>query len=154
MSENKLAYQLKISKVKGSELKADVIKSSEDAYNFAKKFFFEDIGIFESFFIIIMNRANRPIGWYKIAQGGVSGVTVDIKIICKVAVDSLTSGVILIHNHPSGSLVVSQEDKDLTKKVKQALSFLDIRLIDHLIMTENGYNAFSSNEELRKYICS
>ena len=110
--------------------------------NYARQFYHEDLALYESFFIIMLNRANRAIAYAKISQGGISATVVDPRLICKLAVDCLCSGVILVHNHPSGNTEPSTADKDLTKKVSQALSYLDIDVIDHIILTEESFLSF------------
>jgi DNA repair protein RadC len=80
------------------------ITSSETAYNVIRQFWHDDIEIYESFFVLLLNRANVTIGWAKISQGGITGTIADPKLILKYAVDSLASGIILAHNHPSGTL--------------------------------------------------
>jgi DNA repair protein RadC len=122
-----------------TDFPAVTIKSSEDACDFIKKFYSDDIEIFESFFILLLNRANTTIGYAKISQGGLTGTVVDIRIVAKYAVDSLATGVILAHNHPSGNLKPSQQDIDLTKKIKEGLKLLDIDVHDHLILTVSGH---------------
>jgi len=109
---------------------------------YARQFYHEDLVLYESFFIIMLNRANKTIAYAKISQGGVSATVVDPKIVCKLAVDSLCSGVILVHNHPSGNTDASPQDKELTKKISQALSYLDIDVIDHIILTEDSFLSF------------
>ena len=80
------------------------ITSSEKAYNFIKQFYSDDIEIFESSFILLLNNANQTVGYAKISQGGITGTVVDVRLIAKYAVESLCTGVILAHNHPSGKL--------------------------------------------------
>jgi DNA repair protein RadC len=121
------------------------ITSSIDAQNYIRQFYFDDIEIYESCFILLLNRNNQTIGYAKISQGGITGTIVDAKIICKYAVDSLASGVILAHNHPSGNLNPSQGDKDMTNKIKDALKLLDTSLFDHVILTSEGYYSFMEN---------
>lgn len=135
--------QYAITKVKGAENCPQVqIKGGDDAYNVIRQFYGDDIEIYESFFILLLNRANVTIGWAKISQGGVTGTIADPKIILKYAVDSLACGVILAHNHPSGNLHPSEGDILVTKKVKEALQYIDSSLIDHLILTpNNGYTS-------------
>src|SRR5690554_6487425 len=123
----------------GNPAPAVKITSSQLAAQYAKEYFFEDIEIFESFFIMLLNRANVVIGWAKISQGGVSGTFVDGKIVAKYAVDSLASAVILLHNHPSGNLTPSMADINLTKKIKAGLSYLDIQVLDHVIITKDDH---------------
>lgn len=131
---------------KASEFPKKKIRSSDDSYEVIKQFWHEDIEIYESFFILLLNRANMTIGWAKISQGGITGTVVDVKILLKYVVDSLASGVIIAHNHPSGNLIPSQSDIDITRKVKEALSYLDSQLLDHLIITpDNGYHSMADN---------
>lgn len=138
--------QYAITKVQSAENFPEVqIKNGDDAYKVIRQFWHEDIEIYESFFVLLLNRANRTIGWAKISQGGVTGTIADPKIILKYVVDSLACGVILAHNHPSGNLHPSEGDILVTKKVKEALQYIDSNLIDHLILTPN--NAYTSLAE-------
>lgn len=97
----------------------------------------------EAFWIILLNRANRVIKKHQISQGGVAGTVADPKIIFKVAVEELASGIILAHNHPSGNLTASQADIDLTKKLKESGRLLDIQVLDHLIIAGKKYFSFA-----------
>lgn len=97
----------------------------------------------EAFWIILLNRANRVIKKHQISQGGVAGTVADPKIIFKVAVEELASGIILAHNHPSGNLTASQTDIDLTKKLKESGKLLDIQVLDHLIIAGKKYFSFA-----------
>ena len=119
------------------------ITSSEDAADFIKNFYSDDIEIYESFFILLLDRQNKTIGYAKISQGGVTGTVVDTKIIAKYVVDSFASGVILAHNHPSGNLRESSADRQITQKVKNALSYFDTAVLDHVIVTKDSYRSFS-----------
>lgn len=119
------------------------ITQSNVAYNFIKQFYNDDIEIFESFFILLLDRANNTIAYAKISQGGVAGTLVDVKIIAKYAVDSLASSVILAHNHPSGNIQPSDSDIILTRKIKDGLKILDIQVQDHIILTNNNYYSFA-----------
>jgi DNA repair protein RadC len=121
------------------------ITNSMDAYNFIKQFYSDDIEIFESFFILLLNRANKTIAYAKISQGGVAGTVVDVKIIAKYAVDCLASSVILAHNHPSGNKLPSEGDLIITNKAKEGLKLLDINVQDHLIITSNDFYSFADN---------
>lgn len=118
------------------------IRVSGDAYKYALQFWKSDINMYESCFIMLLDRGNNVIGWAKISQGGVAGVIMDIKIICKYAIETLSSSVILLHNHPSGSVEPSQQDKNVTQQIKDGLSMFDIQLVDHLIMTDEKYFSF------------
>ena len=133
--------ELKAKKTPSNFEKVKIV-SSKDAFKVIKQFYFDDIDIFESFFILCLNRNNQTIAYAKISQGGVNGTVVDIKLIAKYAIDCLASGVILAHNHPSGDLKPSNEDLAITKKVKEGLKILDIQVLDHLILTSQGYLSF------------
>lgn len=115
------------------------IKSSIDSCEFARKFYHEDILIYESSFIILLNSANSVMGYAKISQGGVCNTQVDIRLVAKYAIDSLATSVIFVHNHPSGNAKPSIEDKKISEKLKDALRLFDIRLLDSIIITENDY---------------
>jgi DNA repair protein RadC len=138
-------FQLKKNKTDFKKVK--IIKS-KDAYNVIRKFYFDDIAIYESFFILMLDTANNTIAYAKISQGGIVGTVVDLKIIAKYCIDSLCSGVILAHNHPSGNLKPSQADIQITKKIKDGLNLLEVNTLDHLILTEKSYYSFSDNSEL------
>lgn len=142
------SYEIILAKVKDKGLDAKQLTGELDAYEYAKNFYFDDIGIYESFFLICLNRCNVPIGWSKISQGGTCGTTVDIKIIAKIAIDSLAQAVILVHNHPSGSLTPSKEDDNVTNKISEALKLFDIKVLDHLIISENNYYSYAKNKKL------
>lgn len=97
----------------------------------------------EEFWILFLNRNNRVIQKSCISKGGVSGTVVDVRLILKPAIECLASGIILGHNHPSGNLKPSQEDIQLTQKVKQAAKLIDISLMDHLIIGDQNYYSFA-----------
>lgn len=128
-----------------SEFKKVKITSSKDAYQVIKQFYHEDVEIYESFFILLLNRANETIGYAKISQGGVTGTVVDVKIIAKYCIDTLANSVILAHNHPSGNLLPSDADNKITCKVKKALEYIETVVLDHLILTKNDYYSFADN---------
>jgi DNA repair protein RadC len=128
--------ELKSTKMDFNQVK---ITTSKDAYLYAMNFFNDDIDLYESFFIIMLNRANTTIAYAKISQGGCVGTVVDSKIIAKYAIDSLANSVILCHNHPSCNKNASQADIDITKKIKSALQLLDVTTLDHVIVTSESY---------------
>ena len=138
-------YSLKYTK---SEIQKTKVTTSESASKVIRQFYFDDINIYESFFILLLNRANNTTGFAKISQGGTAGTVVDIKIIAKYAVESLSSAVIICHNHPSGNITPSETDINITKKIKDVLLLLDIKLIDHIILSENTYYSFADNGDL------
>lgn len=118
------------------------VMKSEDAYDVIRKFFGDNIDIYESFFILLLNRSNTCIGYAKISQGGCVGTIVDVKMIAKYVVYSFAQGVILAHNHPSGNTTPSTEDRVLTEKIRKALKVFDCEVLDHLVLTQNQYYSF------------
>ena len=99
----------------------------------------------EEFWILLLNRSNMVVEQRKVGQGGVSATIVDVKVIAKLAVSSLASGVVVVHNHPSGNLKPSGSDEQITQKLQKALALLDINLIDHLIVSAKGYYSFAEH---------
>jgi DNA repair protein RadC len=120
--------------------KASIV-ASRDAYNFMYESLVDLMH--EEFWIIFLNRANLVIKKERISAGGISGTVADVRMIFKMAVEILSSGIILVHNHPSGSKEPSATDKQLTQKLKEAGRVLDVPVLDHLIFTDNGYFSFA-----------
>ena len=145
MSESVSEY--KLTKVK-SDFQRVLITSSKDGANFIRQFYSDDIGIFESSFILLLDRSNHTIGYAKISQGGIVGTVVDVRLIAKYAIASLASSVILAHNHPSGNLKPSESDEKITQQVLEGLKLLEVKLLDHVILTETNYYSFADNGKI------
>lgn len=96
----------------------------------------------EECWVLYLNRANRLIGKERISMGGVSSTVMDIKIIAKKAVEKLAGSIILLHNHPSGNVIPSNEDKRQTLALRKAVSLFDIDLMDHIIIGNSRYFSF------------
>ena len=139
LSEVQMSYK---SKVKTSEL--EKITSSRDSYLLLKDLYSDDhIEYIEQFIILLINRANKVLGWVKISQGGITGTIADPRIIFQAALMSNATSIILSHNHPSGNKNPSSADIDLTRKVHAGGKMLDITVMDHLIITTDGYYSFA-----------
>lgn len=120
------------------------IQTSKDASRYIREFYEEDIDICESFYVIFLNQAHHTIGWAKLSQGGITSTVVDIRILAKMAVESLACRVVLAHNHPSGNLQPSEADRKLTTRAKECLLLFDIHVIDHVILGPDGsYYSFA-----------
>ncbi len=122
------------------------IRSSSDVYNIMCPVM-EDLP-HEEFWILFLNRANRVTGRMKISQGGVSGTVTDVRIVMKKAIESLASGLVICHNHPSGNNSPSDSDIRITQKIKEAGALMDIQLLDHLIIAGKDYYSFADNGAL------
>lgn len=104
------------------------------------------IGLQETFKIMLLNNANKVKGICVVSTGGITGTLVDVRILFAILLKSLTTAVILLHNHPSGTLRPSEADKLLTQKIKKAGALFDIQVLDHLILTPDGdYYSFADN---------
>ena len=108
----------------------------------------ETIELQEEFKVLLLNRSNEVLGIYPLSKGGITGTVVDSRLIFAVALKCNATGIIICHNHPSGKLFPSEADIILTKKIKKCADFLDISLIDHIIVTKNGFYSFSNEGKL------
>ncbi|MDG1715719.1 DNA repair protein RadC [Lacinutrix sp.] len=97
----------------------------------------------EEFWIVYLNNSNKVIQKNQLSKGGITGTLVDVRLALKTALEVSATAIILVYNHPSGTLKPSQADKDLTTKLKTAGQSLDIKVLDHLIITENAYFSFA-----------
>jgi len=98
---------------------------------------------YEVFGVVYLNGSNRVKHWEVISKGGITGTVADPRLIMKKALEEEAVGLILVHNHPSGNLKPSRADEDLTQKIKSATQFFDIKLLDHLIVSQEGYFSFA-----------
>jgi DNA repair protein RadC len=97
----------------------------------------------EVFAVLFLNRANKINHFEIVSEGGITGTVADPRIILKKALEEDAVSIILCHNHPSGSLKPSRADEELTSKIKEAARFLDIRVLDHIIVSDEGYYSFA-----------
>jgi DNA repair protein RadC len=102
----------------------------------------------EEFWVLFMNNSNKVLHKLLLSKGGLTGTVVDVRIIFKKALECLATGIILCHNHPSGNLVASRADKEITLKIKNGAVSLDIKVLDHLIITEKAYFSFADEGQL------
>jgi DNA repair protein RadC len=116
------------------------ITSSLDAYRIIAPYLQDKRS--EEFWIMLFNRRNQLIQLKRVSIGGVSSTVVDAKIVFHHALEKLASGIILVHNHPSGNKNPGQSDISLTKRMKEAAGLLDIDLLDHLVVTDHDYFSF------------
>lgn len=120
------------------------INGSREAFNILKESWDENkIEFIEQFKVMLTNRANKVLGILEVSTGGVSGTVADPKVIFAAAIKAGACGFIVAHNHPSGNLTASQSDIELTKRLRDGGRLLEIQLLDHLIMTTEGYFSFA-----------
>jgi DNA repair protein RadC len=139
VAEVELIYR---SKVKASE--RPKISQSADAYVlFLQHWDDNKLELQEQFKVMFLNKAHRVLGICEISTGGISGTVADPKLIFSAALKANCSYILLAHNHPSGNLSPSRQDEELTRKLKQAGQFLDLPVLDHLIITNEGFLSFA-----------
>lgn len=135
-------------KMTKTAFKTEQIKTSWQAAQYMRNFFSDDIELYESFFLLLLNKARKTIGYVKISQGGCTGTVADPKLIAKYAIESLAEYVIICHNHPSGNVSPSTADIQVTKKIKDTLKIFDCELMEHIILTADSYYSFADNGDL------
>ena len=129
-------------KVKASERRK--VASAKDAEAILREIWSkETIELREEFYILLLNRANHVLGWCQIATGGLTGTVCDPRIVFSIALKCLACSVILAHNHPSGNTQPSAADIQLTKNLSEGGKFLEITVLDHLILTAEGFYSFA-----------
>jgi DNA repair protein RadC len=124
------------------------ISSSQDAYEAMINAWEGDTDYVEYFYIMLLNRANKIMGYYLLSKGGLSGTVADPKCVFQVALKCNAASVILAHNHPSGNLKPSDQDIKLTRKMKECGNILELPVLDHLIITSESYYSFADNGEI------
>jgi len=124
-------------------IEAAKIKSSNDVYTIFNPLL-ADL-TYEEFWLLYLNRSNKILSRHKLSQGGISGTITDVRLLIKKALELLASSIIICHNHPSGNLDPSEADTRITEKIKEAAAYFDISLLDHLIITDNGYYSYADN---------
>ena len=138
LSEIEIFYR---NKVRPSD--REKVCGSRDVYDVLQRIWSPRIDHVEEFMILCLNRANRLLGWAKVSQGGLSGTVADPKLIYQIALKSNACSIILAHNHPSGNVQPSEADIHLTRKLIECGKFLDLPVLDHLIITSEGFYSFA-----------
>ncbi len=118
-----------------------IVQSSKDIAQYLKAIL-KDFN-YEVFAVLFLNRANKINHFEIISRGGITGTVADPRIILKKALEQDATSIVLSHNHPSGSLKPSRADEELTQKIKEAAKYFDIKVIDHIIVSEDGYYSFA-----------
>ena len=123
-----------------------ISSSSKAAAILLQSFDMNTIALQETFKVLLLNNSNKVKGIYTLSIGGITGTLVDIRILYAVILKSLSTAVILCHNHPSGTLKASELDKEITEKIRKAGSYLDVKVLDHIILSPCGnYFSFADN---------
>lgn len=149
ISKSKVIYQQKLTKKMLCEpITVMAVTSAASAYEAAKQFWdMDEIGITEHFCVLYLNRANMPLAWAEISRGSMEGTLVDAKVVFSHALLAGAHSMILFHNHPSGNLKPSNQDLQITKKLKDGALLLDMAVFDHIIISPDGdFYSFADND--------
>lgn len=144
--------EIKVSYIRGKSNPVTKLNTSIEAYKMLKTLFNkETIDYREEFFMLLLNRSLRVIGWFKVSEGGTHGTVVDPKIIVGVAIQCNASAILLAHNHPSGRTEPSEEDIRLCRLVNSALRFMEMNLVDSLIVNSGEeYYSMRDNGNIQR----
>ncbi len=122
------------------------VSSSVEVYNFILNHWDDDtLDIQENVKMLLLNSSNTILGVYDVSRGGINSTVIDLRLVLSVALKCLASSIILVHNHPSGNINPSEQDREFTKKIKSACKFLEIQLFEHIIITRYDYFSFADN---------
>ncbi len=121
-----------------------VVSTSGNAYEIFNHYWNGDtINLGEEFKVLLLNRSNRVLHLLPISQGGLTGTVADPRLILAAALAKAAVSIVLCHNHPSGSLKPSRADEEITLKIKEAARYFDIKVLDHIILSSEGYFSFA-----------
>ena len=143
IKENYIGAEIIVSYKKQILFPSLTLSKYEDVYQMIKSLWDENsINLQEQFMAFYLNRNMNLIGYKLINTGSMIQCSVDVKLLVSIALHSMATAVIIAHNHPSGSIKPSQQDETVTKRIKDALLLIDVRLLDHFIITDCGYLSF------------
>ena len=131
-----------------TEQEKALVNSSTKAADFARTLYNGNINLYESFYVLLLNNSCEVNAFALVSQGGITQTSVDVRLIAKYVVNTLSTSVILVHNHPSGKLEPSRSDDILTNKVVEALKLFDTKVLDHIIITETGHFSYADECKL------
>jgi len=119
------------------------ISNSKDTEAFFRGVWSNKMDYIEEFYLLLLNRNNSINGYINVSKGGTAGTVVDLKIVFQAALKTNSQGIIMAHNHPSGNTKPSEADIILTKRIKEAGKLMEIQILDHIILTAEGYFSFA-----------
>lgn len=129
---------------KAAVMEERMLTSTDEVYELIRRLWCEEsICLQEQFMALFFNGANKLIGYKVISIGTMKSCPIDMKLLASLALHTMACYVVVIHNHPSGSLQPSTQDKVMTQKIKEALALIEVKLLDHFIVTQDGYVSFA-----------
>lgn len=137
--------EIKVTYTRGKQFLGRIL-DSRDVAVFLKAIYGEGkLQLQEAFYVLYLNKRNEIIGYYKHTVGSIDGTMADIRIIYAIALTSLSVSIVLCHNHPSGNIYPSEVDKQITKRFNEAGKLMEIKILDHIILTQDDYYSFADN---------
>lgn len=134
---------------KNGLLKTCKVTSSEDAEVFFREIFDQtQIEVREQMMAIFLNSANNTVGYYLVSIGGIAATLCDPRLVFRAAIENGATSMIVAHNHPTGNLTPSDQDKQLTRKLVEGGRILDIKVLDHIILTAQSYFSFADEGQM------
>lgn len=125
---------------------AQKISNSRESYSLITNYWnLDTIEMLEEVKVILLNKANKVLGIFDLSKGGICSSIIDVKIVLSIALKTLATGIIIVHNHPSANLTPSKADIDITQKLKYACKVIEIVLLDHLIISKEDYFSFADD---------
>ena len=141
--------EVKMSYRRDTGIEQKTVKTSRDVYDMALEIFDDDtLDYSEQGVVLLMNNSGKVNGYRKVAEGGLATAQVDIRMIIQAALLTNSTSIAFTHNHPTGNLVPSHQDDMLTRCLKQSCDFMDIRMLDHVIVTREGYYSYADHGRL------
>ncbi|AWX43646.1 UPF0758 protein [Flagellimonas maritima] len=142
VNEIQISYREKLGTLQSPSLS----NSNEVAQLLFKNWDSNTIGVHETFKILLLNQSNKVKGIYPLSIGGISATLVDMRILFAIVLKTLSVGIILGHNHPSGEMKASEADRQLTRRIQQGAQLFDVKILDHIILAPDGqYYSFADN---------
>ena len=142
----KSAYRYRIVPIKGTEIEFGKVTCSKDTEKYLRKIYDpKDLLIYESVYLLLLNRMNQITGYVLLTNGGTNACIMDVKLVLRYAISNLTQAMIITHNHPSGNTKPGTSDKEIAKRIGKALEFIDVKLLDNIILTKDSYFSFADN---------
>lgn len=138
--------EVKMSYRRDTGIEQKEVRTSKDVYDMAMSIYDKDmLDYCEQCYVLLLNQGSKVNGYRKVAEGGMTSASVDIRQIMQAALLTNSCAMAMIHNHPSGNLVPSMQDNNLTRVLQQACQFFNMNLIDHVIVTSEGYYSYADH---------
>lgn len=148
MEKKNVAYEIELKVKRNKRFEQPILDEAVKTYEFMKKVYGDEILIYESSYVIMLNNQLQVIGYGLLSKGDTQCTCVDVKAFCKYCVDTMCTSAIFVHNHPSGSLKPSEHDNNITRRIRSALEIFGIKLIDSIIVADAGYYSYVEYDNL------